>query len=64
VGVWHFGETQGGFPGGELSAVTAIGRQLEVLTGLPVEQQNGGLRIPAIGETLWGFDFNDRTVTA
>lgn len=72
VGTWHFGETQSDLPGDESSAVAAIAVRLQAATGLCVQQRDDGtLRIPifgritflTLGEELFGWTFNDHTVT-
>jgi hypothetical protein len=72
VGTWHFGETQSDLRGDESAAVTAIAGRLQAVTGLRVKQhEDGTLRVPTLGrltfltpgEELFGWTFNDRTVT-
>jgi hypothetical protein len=66
VGIWHFGETQGDLPDDESSAIAAIAVRLQAATGLRVEQhKDGTLGIPKLGtgEELFGWVFNDQTVT-
>ncbi len=65
VGSWYFGETQGDLPGDDSSAIATIARRLQAATGLRVEQRHEDrtLRIPTLGEELFDWVFNDRTVT-